>query len=49
MKKLLLLTSLLLIAIHPTSSTAHESDWQRVYCEGMQLEQHLPRVVTLIA
>jgi hypothetical protein len=33
---------LLLIGIYPTASKAHESEWQRRYCEGMELEKHLP-------
>ena len=35
--------SLLITGLSPTPSDAHdESIWQRRYCEGMELERHLP-------
>ena len=42
MKKPLLFTCLLLVGMHTNASKAQESIYQRRYCEGMELEKHLP-------
>jgi hypothetical protein len=43
MRSWLVIGSLLLVGIFPTTSIARdESKWQRLYCDGMELEKHLP-------
>ena len=42
MRKLLLVCVMLVLTTLTTSKADDESIWQRRYCEGMELEKHLP-------